>query len=227
MKKYIEHIKEGLIKTYNIEKYYNSLDIELSSIGVKSKINIISKFIYDLEISNPQELSNDKLKYIIDINKNLLGYYPSYIWIENNIGINGFKFNNKYLSNKYLNIKIRFESKYEDGLYKNDLEVPKISYHLSPSKNRNKILDIGLYPKSGNRKTFHMDRIYLFYNLDDYKRLLKLLKMIDKINSKYDLYEISLTDKNIIHSDPNYINGFYTYDNISPINITILKQDLE
>lgn len=226
IKKFIEHIKEGLIKTYNIEKYYNNLDIELSAIGVISKINIISKFIYDLEILNVRELTNEKLKYIIDINQNLLGYYASYIWIKNNFGVNGFKFNIKYLSNEYLNIKIRFESKYEDGLYKNDLDVPKKSYHLSPTVNRKKILSIGLYPKSGNRKTYHIDRIYLFYNLNDYKKLLKNLKMMDNENVKYDLYEISLSNENIIHSDPNYINGFYTYDNISPKNIKIIKQDL-
>ena len=145
--KYVKYIKEGLIKTYNIEKYYNSLDIELSAIGIKFNIDIKSKFIYDLEILNVQELSDEKLKYVVDINKNLLGYFPSYIWLQNNFGINGFKFNNKYISNKYLNIKIRFESKYEDGLYKNDLEVPNVSYHLSPVKNRNKILSLGLYPK--------------------------------------------------------------------------------
>lgn len=43
---------------------------------------------------------------------NLFGYYPSYMWITNNKNnINYFKFDDKYLNNKYCNIKIRFEAK--------------------------------------------------------------------------------------------------------------------
>lgn len=30
----------------------------------------------------------------------------------------------------------------------------------------------------------------------------------------------------IIHSDPNFENEFYTYDNISPLKIEILKDNL-
>ena len=52
-----------------------------------------------------------------------------------------------------------------------------------------------------------MDRLYLFYNLSDYEKLLKSLKIIDIKDMKYDLYEIILNDKNIIHSDQNYTNG--------------------
>jgi len=93
-------------------------------------------------------------------------------------------------------------------------------------KNRQKILKIGLYPKSGNRKTYHSDRIYLFYNKDECGKILKELKFSDKTITNYDFYEIELDNTNIIHSDPNYFNGFYTYDNISPKNIKILKSGL-
>ena len=227
---YVQQIKEGLIYTHNIEKYQDSLDIELNSIGVKEyKLNIKSKFVYDLEIFNSNKLDNDLLKYIIDINQNLLGYYPSFIWVENNIGTNGFVFDEKYLSNKYLSIKIRFEAKYEDGLYKNDLDVPDFAYHLSPENKKEKILKDGLCPKSYNRKTKHPDRLYLFYDSNDYEELLKNLKLNDKIknlNRNYILYKVKLNDKMIIHSDPNYHKGFYTYDNISPKNVEIFKENL-
>lgn len=225
-KKYLKLIKEGIIFTHNIEKYQNNLDIQLSSIGVKHKINIISKFIYDLDILNSKELSNDVLKYAININQNLLGYYPSYIWIVNEIGKNGFVFDERYLSNEFLNITIRFESKYEDGLYKNDLEIPEYAYHLSPKNKRDKILKNGLCPHSYNRKTKHPDRLYLFYEIDDYEDLLKNLIFNDRmigIDREYDLYKIRMNDKMIIHSDPNYDRGFYTYDNISPADIKLIK----
>lgn len=224
--KYIKLIKEGLIRTHNIEKYYGSLDIELNSIGVISKINIISKFLYELEILNTTELTNEKLKHIIDINQNLLGYYPSYIWLQNKFGTNGFKFDIKYMNNKYLNIKIRFESKYEDGAFKNDLKIPKISYHLSTTKNKDKILKNGLCPKSFNRKTNHPERIYLFDNLKNLNTLLKSLKLNDKTPTYYTLYEIDMNDNMIIHTDPNYENGFYTTDNISPYDIRIIQDNI-
>lgn len=226
-KEYERLIKEGLIFTHNIEKYQNGLDIQLSSVGVKHKINIISKFIYDLEILNPKELSDELLKYVIDINQNLLGYYPSYIWVVNKIGKNGFVFDERYLSNEFLNIIIRFESKYEDGLYKNDLEIPEYAYHLSPNNKRDKILKNGLCPKSYNRKTKHPDRLYLFYDIDDYKDLLKGLIFNDQmkgIGRDYDLYKIKMNSKMIIHSDPNYNRGFYTYDNISPKDIELIEK---
>ena len=41
----------------------------------------------------------------LNLNKNLLGYYPSYIWVTNEIGTNGFKYKEKYLNNKYKKIK--------------------------------------------------------------------------------------------------------------------------
>ena len=228
-KKYIKLIKEGLLYTHNIQKYYGSLDIELNGIGVKHNINIISKFLYELEILNSNELSNDILKFVVNLNQNLLGYIPSYIWVENDFGINSFNFDKKYLSNKYKNIKIRFEAKYEDGLYKNDLDVPSIAYHLSPNSHKVKIMTNGLYPKSKNRKSYYSERIYLFYNLDDYKFLLKSLKFNDKINNintNYILYKIKMNDNMIIHTDPNYDKGFYTYDNISPNDIEIVKENL-
>ncbi len=221
---YIELIKEGLISTHNIQKYYGSLEIQLKSIGVNVEINIISKFIYDLKILNTNKLSNEKLEHIININQNLLGYYPSYMWIENDFGKNSFPFDKKYLSNKSLSITIRFESKYDDNLYKNDIDIPEFAFHLSPEKNKNKIIKNGLYPKSYNRKTKHPDRIYFFYDINDYEFILKDLKFNDNI--KYILYKVKLSDNNIIHTDPNYLKGFYTYDNISPLNIEIIKENL-
>ena len=170
-------------------------------------------------------MSNDQLKYVIDINQNLLGYFPSYIWVENENRKNGFIFDEKYLSNSFLNIKIRFESKYEDGLYKNDLEIPEYSYHISPDNKKDKILKDGLCPKSYNRKT-NPERIYLFYDIEDYDFLLKGLILNDQtkgLNREYNLYKVTMNKKMIIHTDPNYNRGFYTYDNISPKDIELIK----
>lgn len=227
--RYLSMVKEGLIRTYNIEKYHTNLEIELNSIGINYNINILNKFIYELEILNVSELTNNILNHIIEINQNLLGYYPSYIWVKNNGMINSFKFDIKYLNIKYDYIRIRFESKYEDGVFKNDIEIPEIAYHLSPVKNREKILKNGLCPKSFNRKTLHPERVYLFYDLNDLSNLLTSLKLNDKlkgVNYLYTLYKIDMNKDIIIHTDPNFTNGFYTTDNISPYNIKIIKDNL-
>ncbi|MCB1713459.1 MAG: hypothetical protein KDH96_13625, partial [Candidatus Riesia sp.] len=100
---------------------------------------------------------------------------------------------------------------------------------LSPTDKKYKILKNGLYPKSYNRKTKHPDRIYFFYDMNDYKYLLKSLKLNDKINNlyrNYSLYKVKLTQENIIHSDPNFSKGFYTYDNISPMDIELIEDEL-
>lgn len=227
--KYLNLIKEGLIRTYNIEKYQGSLDIELNSIGVEYTLNILNKYIYDLELLNPNKFDDSGLNYILNLNKNLLGYYPSYIWVTNEIGTNGFKYKEKYLNNKYKKIKIRFEAKYEDGLYKNDLKIPEYAYHLSPITKKDKILNNGLFLKSFNRKITHPDRIYFFYDIYDYVKLLQMLKLNDANNNiqlNYILYKVKIPQDIIIHSDPNFIGGFYIYDSIPPKNLEIVKENI-
>jgi hypothetical protein len=65
-------------------------------------------------------------------------------------------------------------------------------------------------------------------------RNLKINDTVNGIDEKYTLLEVSFIDgyvnkdKNsiIIHNDPNFNGGFYTYDNISPKSIKIIKDDL-
>jgi hypothetical protein len=226
---YVNLLKEGLIKTYNINRYKSNLEIELNSLNLNYNINIISKFIFELELFNVDKLSNDTIKWIIELCQNKMGYFTSYIWIENNFGLNSFKFDEKYLSNKYKYLKIRFEAKYEDGLYKNNLDVPEFAYHLSIQSKKDKILNNGLYPKSYNRKTKHPDRIYLFYSLDNLDEILKSLKQNDIMNNKqhdYVLFKVKLNSDIIIHTDPNYDKGFFIYDNIPPEDIEVVKENI-
>ena len=231
-KNYLNLIKDGLIRTYSIEKYHSNLEIMLNSLNLKYDLNIINKFIYDLEIFNTNNYSNDVLEYILNLNKNLLGYYPSYVWVTNINGENGFKYDYKYINNKYHNIKIRFEAKYEDGLYKNDLVIPDYAYHLSSMNKKDKITKEGLYPKATKRKTDHPERIYFFYDIENKDDLLKSLKINDIMNNKnnknnkYILYKIKMPKDIIIHSDANYSGGFFIYDFILPKNIEIIEENL-
>jgi len=228
-KEYVELIKEGLIRTHNIINCESSLERELYLIGFKFKIKIYSKLKFDLTLLNTNNFDFVDFEYIIDYIEDQLGYFSSYITVENNIGKNGFKFDKKYLSNKYKSIKIIFEAKYDDGFYKNDIKVPNVAYHLSPVNNEDKINRIGLLVKTHNRKGEYPERIYLFRNINDCDKLLKSLKYDDKlkdINRNYNLYEVEMSDKNIIHTDPNYSNGFYTYDSFNPKFLKIIKHNI-
>lgn len=228
---YISSIKEGLIKTHNITKHWSTLLINLTGIGINCNIDVIDKFRYRIVINNPNILRNSDVFDLFFSYNNNMGYFPCYMFFEKNGLQNHFTFNKK-LFTKNINcdiIKIEFESKYEDGLYKNDLNIPDKCYHLSPTKNRDNILLNGLCPKSRHRKTFHPDRIYMFYDLDHTKEILKSLKVNDTYNGiihNYDLWEVFLEKQMIIHTDPYYPKGFFTYDNIRPDIIKIIMKNI-
>jgi len=255
---FLSLIKEGLITTHNIYNIYSSLEINLRGIGFDIELNILDKFRYEITINNPLSfLDEDMYELFFKYNENL-GYYPINFKIlrENNkqntlnffttklveetdnkkkqkvkqVIINNFdveiKKNNK-------EIVILFDAKYDDSLYKNDVDIPDIVYHLSPVKNRNSIKRNGLYPKSFSRKINHRERIYVFTEIDNYVNILKSLKLNDlldkNIELKYDLYEIELDkNKNILHTDVDSmeLSGFFTYDSLSPKKIKIVKEDL-
>ena len=227
IKKYGEYlilIKEGLIRTHNILQYETSLSNKLNKYKIQHTINIIDKLEFQLIIQNPLE---SDLQWIINECINLYGYYPSYYFIEMT---NGLKNQSKWSDFKYLpnitEIKINFEAKYSDSVYTNDIVCPNKLYHLTYQENINKISKIGLYPKTYNRISDHSSRIYLFPDMSQYQNLLSTLKRSDKINNlpdkKYSLLEIETDNILILHTDPNYRLGYYTYDNIHPSKIKIL-----
>jgi len=219
-------IKEGLIRTHNIIDNQDILDIHFGSANLEFDLKIKNKFDFTIEFFNIDKIKQHVLDGILPIINNL-GYFPSYIWVTNIKGmINSFKFDEKYISNSYKNIKIRFESKYDESGYKNDLQVPSVAYHLTKKRFKEKIIKNGLCPRSLNRKTIHLDRIYMFKYLIQYSDLLKSLKITDVYDEEYILLEIKLSDKNIIHTDPNYADGFYTTDNIPFSDIKIIKENL-
>jgi hypothetical protein len=191
------------------------------------EIEIIDKLEFDLTLFYPTADIIDIIKHHVFV----LGYFPTYCWIslENEMK-NSFKWSKfKYLKNIKA-LKIKFESKYDDGLYNNTIICPNTLYHLTPQSNKNSIILKGIYPKSKNRISNHPERIYLFDNINDFSALLKTLKfndILDKNEKEYILISINCEEyKLILHTDPNYRIGWYTYDNINPYNISIMKENL-
>lgn len=220
-------LKEGLIVTHNIINYKTSLISLLDQYNIEYDINIKDKLEFFITIYNPNKYTCGTIVSIC----NNLGYFPSYIYVtlKNNM-INNFKFDKFKYSDNIKEFKIKFEAKYDDKLYKNDIICPDILYHLTYQKYKQSILQKGLYPKSKNRLSVHPERIYLFKNLNDFNNLVDKLKMSDVINNiseYYMLLEIdSSDDKFILHTDPNYRLGYFTYDNININNIKFLKENI-
>ena len=220
---FVQQLKEGLIVTHDITKYYHILTDYLYQIGVECSIDIVDKFEFKLTI----ETNNIDLIEVMNHYSYTIGYFPSYYWIilENNMK-NGFK-EITSLPNNTKNVTIKYESRYDDGLYKNTVICPDTLYHLSYQKNKKSIFDKGIYPKSKRRLSAHPERIYLFENMNDYFALLKNLKFSDESKEEYILLEINCKKDNLIlHTDPNYRLGYFTYDNINPKNISIIKENL-
>lgn len=223
---FTEQLKEGLITTHDINKYSNIITDYLDKIGISNTIQIIDKFQFNFSID-----TNDmNIVDVINHQCYSLGYFPSYYWIILNNGMkNGFK-EILTLPNNTKKVTIQYESKYDDGLYKNDVICPDRLYHLSYQENKDSIFKKGIYPKSKRRLSNHSERIYLFDDINNYLLLLKILKFSDIKNDTQKLYillEINCSvDSLILHTDPNYRLGYFTYDNINPKNITVIKENL-
>jgi hypothetical protein len=227
-KEFLEELKEGLITTHDITVYNKVIINYLDSINIKNNLKVIDKLNFFLKIFN--NINEQNIEMINNYIYNL-GYFPStYKVTLNNRMVNDFKNIKNIKFNNIQSIEINYEAKYSDGLYKNDIICPDKLYHLTYSDNWNSIIKKGIYPRSKKRLSVHPDRIYLFDNINDYKSLLNNLKISDGMNSiykKYDLLEIdSSDDKFILHTDPNYRMGYFTYDNISPKLITQIYSNL-
>ncbi len=224
---FIEYLKEGLIISHDITRYSTTLTSSLDQLNIKYKISIIDKLEFNLTIYNP----NIDIVNVIEHKSFVLGYFPSYYWVVLNNGMkNSFKYDEFNLPSNTSEITIKFESKYDDGLHKNDNLCPDKLYNLTYLDNKDSIFEKGIYPKSNKRLSVHPDRIYLFDNIENYKVLLNNLKMSDRINNinkPYLLLEIDCTERSlIIHTDPNYRLGYFTYDNINPIDIKIIDENI-
>jgi hypothetical protein len=148
---------------------------------------------------------------------NLLKFDWDYITYVNECGVPRWKY--------FKDIKIKYESKY-------DVEVncPKLLYHLSIQQYTNDISKRGLIPKSKNKKSKHLDRIYVCSQIKDCYNLIESMKTsliglyppktLKGINTKWIIYQLNIKDMKIkLFKDPNYKGGYYIVENIPPDKI--------
>lgn len=123
--------------------------------------------------------------------------------------VNDYVLNN---NNIFISIEPNFDTKVNfEGEY---------LYHVTDKKNLDKVLSVGLIPKSKNTRSFYPERIYLSPNLE-YMNSVKGQLNIDKpgeyVYLKIKNFGLSL------YKDVRFKGGFYTYDNIPPKYIEVIK----
>lgn len=196
---------EGLITTHPlsksvdiIKKRFPKLSVEIESDG---EIYIEGEF--------------DELDKHLPIFTNL-GYFISTYTIDGNEWLKDF-------TGEIKPIALYLEPKY-DYLIE---EIPKVLYHTSPIKFKNKILKSGLTPRSGSKISNHPERIYLTDSLlIAYNFGLRLKK---EKNSYYEdgfcIYSIDTKEISDLYSDINLREGgYYILTNISPDNLKLEKE---
>jgi len=204
------NLTEGLIKTTNIGKTLNILEKKYSSKFIFS--NFKNSFSIKTFSTDINALNNGIIK-----DANNLGWFPSYVETEEYTG----KWNEKYF--KEGEIKLRFEAKFDEEIVEN---IPDILYHITPTQNADKILKIGLVPKSRSKASYHPDRVYLSKDLKDVENLGEMFFQKTGIND-WTILKIKTDmvpgDYLKLYTDPNYKQGYYTLNNIPAQAIEKIK----
>jgi hypothetical protein len=202
-------VNEGLIRTVDIDHTKNMMFRYLSNGDLEFKINIDKSSII-ISMLDSDKVKNESVVGLM----NNMGWFPSYIMVHKNDN-KGFKYSETHLNNSH--IDITFESKFDEKV---EDEYDKL-YHVTTTNKVPKIIKRGLSPKSNHRLSYHPDRVYLTSKPND---ILVSFLRLDKLYSKdmeYSILEIDNENLELYH-DPNFDDGFYTYDNIHPDNIIVL-----
>lgn len=209
----------------NIEEYKNPSKT-LKSIAKKHKVSIsrilkkneedLKNFKYgDIAIftsKNNPEISK-KLFHLIDT----MGYFISGLGKESMENIKNDK--SKILEELSMqkDICVFIEPKYDSEVNFQDEYV----YHTTDKKNLEKIMKIGLVPKTKNTRSFYPERIYLSPNIK-YNNSIKNQLGSDKAGEYVDL-KIKKFPGLKLYKDVRFKGGFYTYTNIPPKYIEIIN----
>jgi hypothetical protein len=227
IKKFVDAINEGLIRTHDINTSISILNKWYISMTNYFNIEILSNDTFEITIKG--KISTSLFSSLIkDINN--LGYFPSLVYLENeNNIINQFKYdfdkiNNILMSKNIIKLIIICEKKFDDEIF-----VSSVIYHVCKEQNIQKIIKNGLCPRAKNRIGTHPERIYFCLNIESCEDLIDKFKINDNIKKspeqKYHILKIDIPEliidfekqnkKIIFRKDPNMDkNGIYTYDNI-------------
>ena len=224
-----EYLYEGLLYTYDILSTLTSLTEKYSTNYIQFKqTNNKNKFLI---IFYDGRVTYNHLKLIINEIRHPFGWYPSMYYSptikkkEKFTTIDDF-FEKLNKDNTYI---LMFNAEYDMEIDQCELLRFDAIYHVSPYQYKEKILKIGLAPKSKNKEVGYSNRLYLSTTIRRINELLKNERFAQN-NKKFVIYRIDI--KNLLKKrkmrffdDSDFIkSGLYTYENIPPQFITIEKE---
>jgi len=226
-----ELLTEGLIRSVDYDflikklkdlfyKYGKSIRIYENVTPILMKIvkNSFNKKLYDEFLSLLRICGYSISYHYYDFDNSPIIGEPSVVDI--------FSDNYEYM---YLNLIKKFDIENYGG-------VPEYLYHVTDKKNVEKILEIGLVPRSKNKIEKHPDRIYLTDSLEganDFKEMIQfrfsdnivILKINSKLLKSIKLYYDPTFFENEKSFEESEYKAFYTYDNITPYAIEIINEN--
>jgi len=221
----VELIIEGLIKSIDFEDVVSRLSSFLKD---ESNIRIQDKSIYvNIHRNFFNKGTCQKLFNLL----NVLGYTISNFWYDDNAVINKVPDETDIFKNNYDILTIRLIKKFDTS----HNGIPLILFHVTNTKNIQKIKSKGLIPKSGNKIENHPERIYLTDSIEGANDFINSLNQMYP-NSTFTVLKIQtkLLNKLTLYYDPSFFtdenidsynyNVFYSYDNISPYAIEFEKE---
>ena len=225
-----ERFNESLIHTYPLNFFERRLQKFLLDTGYDHRF-LDDIILNTLELIMDSEDFKDSLLKIIINEANFCGYKIAQIVLVNpdkkttvikNVDVNT---SNIIKDAEKSFVHILFESNFD----KEFMDVPKILYHVTLTKNVSKIMSDGLIPKSKKKLSSHSDRVYFALSEDFTKHLLTMMSKIDDFpESDYSILKIDTSTLKVkFMQDPNSIRttgqilGIYTHENIPPNTISL------
>lgn len=191
------------------------------TIEVNKAIDIIKRKFSELHLVKAEDLTSVYIEGSFDV-------LSKYIPLFNNLGyfISKYTTDNDFWDHKTVNehdkpLALYLEPKFDVEI----VDIPKIMYHATYDKKKNKILKGGLFPKSNNKKSMHPDRIYITDDINVAKNFGEFLFKDSVYKDPFIILKIDTekVDDMKMFRDVNLeANGFYTVTNIKPGTISII-----
>jgi hypothetical protein len=229
--KYSDFILNETLQTHEIDLTIRNVREELSLLRYNFSIE---KYENKINIRLHDVNKTQSFKLLLDNLNNLLidrhGWFPSKMNLENLYNLkNLLKYDEDYILNNYIylkSIEISYEPKFDI-----ETDSPDKLYHLTIQEYEKSIGKFGIIPKSKNKLSRHLDRIYVCINSDDCYKLINQMR-IHYLNTKFNvnrnwvIYEIDNSDLKLkLYKDPNYKGGYYCIENIPPKNLKIFDSE--
>lgn len=224
--KYIKSF-EGLIKTHTDNEVFKYLQKQ------KEKNNVyyhpVSNGAIKIFYRPDNIIHGEKIHKTMT---NVLGYYLAGIQYDL-----GDEFETEDIENPDFNLWKEILDEYDDDygennsaafMYEKKFDAPYIGknrtlYHVTDNNNVKDILKRGLIPKAHHKLLYHPERVYFMTDLDGIQ---EFINHPSSMISYPTILEVDTTGIDL-YIDPNHPKAVYTYDNINPNKISVLKENEE